>query len=78
MFYNNLLYIYDNKLFNKVNKAMRSKKQLKGINAFLIIYYIALIIVVEQLIKYSQWTVQLIKKWKNSGALEKLLELENK
>ena len=41
----------------------KSEKQFKGINAFLTLYFIAVIIVVEQLIKYSQWTVQLVKKW---------------
>jgi hypothetical protein len=42
---------------------IKSGKQFKGINAFLLLYFIAVIIVVEQLIKFSQWTVQLVKKW---------------
>lgn len=42
---------------------MKSENQFKGINAFLILYFIAVIIVVEKLIIYSQWTVQPVKKW---------------
>ena len=59
-FYDNFLYICNNNLTKMENK---SEKGLRGINAFSFLYFAGLILVVEQLVYYSQWTIRLIKNW---------------
>lgn len=38
-------------------------KSDKGINAFTMLYFVGVILVVERLINYTQWTVKLLKHW---------------
>lgn len=45
------------------NQTKNTEKGSKGRNAFLIIYFVGLILVAEQLIHYAQWTILLIKNW---------------
>lgn len=40
-----------------------TKKTLKGINAFTLLWYVGLFFVGEKIIEYSIWIIRLLKKW---------------
>ena len=46
-----------------MKNKQKPEKEFKGISAFSLLYFVGLILVIEQLIDYSQWTSRLLRKW---------------